>query len=324
MDLNNSTYWDVFNGDADGICALIQLRLVEPRNSKLITGIKRDIALLDRVEAQSDDQVTVLDVSLDKNRGHLERILDAGADVFYVDHHFSGDIPNSSSLKTLINEASDVCTSLLINQHLKGAYQRWAIVGTFGDNLKKSAHGLAKSQNLSDLDLAKLERLGILINYNGYGATVDDLHYDPADLFNLMLPYKNPLDFISDCAHEYEKLENGYENDFKSAESANTLFSDNAVAVYELPNEAWARRVSGVFGNHLANLNPDRGHAILTNKADGNFLVSVRAPLNNKRGAADLCRKFPSGGGREAAAGINDLPKSMVDDFIAQFRGQYS
>jgi len=212
----------------------------------------------------------------------------------------------------------------LINQHLKGAYQHWAIVGTFGDNLKKSALGLAKSQNLSDLDLVKLERLGILINYNGYGATVDDLHYHPADLFNLMLPYKNPLDFISDCAHEYEKLENGYENDFKSAESANTLFSDNAVAVYVLPNEAWARRVSGVFGNHLANLNPDRGHAILTNKADGNFLVSVRAPLNNKKGAADLCRKFPTGGGREAAAGINDLPESMVDDFIAQFREQYS
>lgn len=324
MDLNNSTFWDVFNGDADGICALIQLRLVEPRNSKLITGIKRDIALLDRVEAKSGDQVTALDVSLDKNRDYLQRILDVGADVFYVDHHFAGEIPNSSSLKTLINEAPDVCTSLLINQHLKGAYQQWAIVGTFGDNLKKSAHVLAKSQNLSDLDLAKLERLGILINYNGYGATVDDLHYHPADLFNLMLPYKNPLDFISNCDHEYEKLENGYENDFKSAESANTLFSDNAVAVYELPNEAWARRVSGVFGNHLANLNPDRGHAILTNKADGNFLVSVRAPLNNKRGAADLCRKFPSGGGREAAAGINNLPKSMVDDFISQFREKFS
>ena len=324
MGLNNTTYWDVFNGDADGICALLQLRLAEPRNSQLVTGIKRDIELLDRVAAKSDDQVTVLDVSLDKNRDHLKCILDAGADVFYVDHHFAGDIPNSSSLKTLINEAPDVCTSLLINQHLKGAYQEWAIVGTFGDNLKKSAHGLAKSQNLSDLDLAKLERLGILINYNGYGATVDDLHYHPADLLNLMLPYKNPLDFISNCKHEYESLENGYENDFKSAKNADTLYSDNAVAVYELPNEAWARRVSGVFGNHLANLNPDRGHAILTNKADGNFLVSVRAPLSNKKGAADLCRKFVSGGGREAAAGINDLPKSMVDDFIAQFREQYS
>ena len=65
MGLNNTTFWDVFNGDADGICALLQLRLAEPRNSQLITGIKRDIALLDRVDAQSGDQVTVLDISLD-------------------------------------------------------------------------------------------------------------------------------------------------------------------------------------------------------------------------------------------------------------------
>ena len=192
MDLNNSTYWDVFNGDADGICALLQLRLAEPKNSQLVTGIKRDIELLDRVAAESGDQVTVLDVSLDKNRDHLERILDTGADVFYVDHHFSGDIPNSSSLNTLINQSPDVCTSLLINQHIRGAYQEWAIVGAFGDNLKKSAHGLAKSQNLSDSDLAKLERLGILINYNGYGANVDDLHYHPADLFNFCLLYTSP------------------------------------------------------------------------------------------------------------------------------------
>jgi hypothetical protein len=316
--------WDVFNGDADGICALLQLRLSEPKNSRLITGVKRDIALLDRVEARAGDQVTVLDVSLDKNRDHLHRILDEGADVFYVDHHFAGDIPNSSSLTTLINEAPDVCTSLLVNQYLGGAYQQWAIVGSFGDNLKKSAHGLAKSQSLSNLELAQLERLGILLNYNGYGADLDDLHYHPADLFKLKLPYKNPLYFIADCPHEYEKLKNGYESDFKSAETTDILFSDDAVAIYVLPNEAWARRVSGVLGNHLANLNPVRAHAILTNKADGNFLVSVRAPLNNKIGAADLCRKFPTGGGREAAAGINDLPESLIEDFIAQFRDQYT
>ena len=94
-----------------------------------------------------------------------------------------------------------------------------------------------------------------------------------------MLPYKNPLDFIFNCEHVYKKLENGYECDFRSAENADILFSNNAVAIYVLPNEAWARRVSGVFGNHLANLYPDRGHAILTSKADGSYLVSVRAPF---------------------------------------------
>ncbi len=42
---------DVFNGDADGICALLQLRLQQPRESLRITGVKRDIALLERVNA---------------------------------------------------------------------------------------------------------------------------------------------------------------------------------------------------------------------------------------------------------------------------------
>ena len=40
------THFDVFNGDADGICALVQLRLATPIESVLITGAKREIALL--------------------------------------------------------------------------------------------------------------------------------------------------------------------------------------------------------------------------------------------------------------------------------------
>ena len=43
--------FDVFNGDADGLCALHQLRLAEPADSELVTGPKRDISLLKRVNA---------------------------------------------------------------------------------------------------------------------------------------------------------------------------------------------------------------------------------------------------------------------------------
>ena len=43
------THFDVFNGDADGLCALHQLRLAAPVDSVLVTGAKRDIALLQRV-----------------------------------------------------------------------------------------------------------------------------------------------------------------------------------------------------------------------------------------------------------------------------------
>ncbi len=45
-------YYDVVNGDADGICALHQLRLADPRAARLISGVKRDIALLKGLSEQ--------------------------------------------------------------------------------------------------------------------------------------------------------------------------------------------------------------------------------------------------------------------------------
>jgi len=93
--------------------------------------------------------------------------------------------------------------------------------------------------------------------------------------------------------------------------------------VFILPDERWARRVSGVYSNQLANGSPGRGHAVLTERADGTYLVSVRAPLDNKVGADELCRRFPTGGGRKAAAGINALPADQLDDFIDQFTAFY-
>ena len=62
---------DIFNGDADGICALTQLRNDEPADSVLVTGVKRDIELVDKARIGSGDRVTVLDVSFDKNRNGL-------------------------------------------------------------------------------------------------------------------------------------------------------------------------------------------------------------------------------------------------------------
>ena len=85
--------YDVFNGDADGICALQQLRLQTPRDATLITGLKRDIELSQRIEPRSGDDITVLDISLDKNGDALIAALAAGARVFYADHHFPGEIP---------------------------------------------------------------------------------------------------------------------------------------------------------------------------------------------------------------------------------------
>ena len=89
-------YFDVFNGDADGICALHQLRLADPVDSQLFTGIKRDIELLGSVPAGAGDRVTVLDVSLDRNRAGLMALLERGAHVRYFDHHYAGPLPVAS------------------------------------------------------------------------------------------------------------------------------------------------------------------------------------------------------------------------------------
>lgn len=316
-------YFDVFNGDADGICALTQLRNAQPRDSQLITGVKRDIELLDQVDAVAGDMVTVLDVSFDKNRVAVSKVLTAGAELFYCDHHFAGEIPEHDRLTALINTAPDVCTSILINGHLQGRFVEWAIVGAFGDNLKKSAEALAKPLSLSAAELQLLENLGTYINYNGYGSSLEDLHFPPAELYRLVSRYVKPQDFVSDDSEVFSRLEDGYQQDMGLAARLQPEYATAAAAAFILPDEAWARRVSGVYSNDLANQNPERAHAVLTEKANGNYLISVRAPLSNKVGADELCRRFPTGGGRAAAAGVNDLPKAGLNEFIEQFSQFY-
>jgi hypothetical protein len=314
---------DVFNGDADGICALTQLRNATPADSVLVTGVKRDIALLEKVDAGAGDQVTVLDVSLDKNREGLRKVLERGAAVFYVDHHFAGEIPESDRLETLIDPAPNVCTSILVDRHLEGRFVPWAVTGAFGDNLDASARALAQPLGLAADQLTSLRNLGTYVNYNAYGASLADLHFAPAELFERMKPFASPFDFIEGDRETFEKLESGYHQDMASADAVKPAAKSTHTAVYILPDESWARRVSGVFSNQLANGAPARGHAVLTERSDGTYLVSVRAPLEKKAGADELCRRFPTGGGRAAAAGINHLPADQLDDFIAQFTAFY-
>lgn len=318
------TIFDVFNGDADGICSLVQLRNAKPVESTLITGVKRDIQLMDKISPMEGDCVNVLDISLDKNRTGLNTALAAGAEVFYVDHHYAGDIPSNPRLKTLINTSADVCTSIIMNGHLQGQFVEWAIVGAFGDNLKKSAQVLAKPLTLSRVELEQLENLGIYINYNGYGSSLEDLHFTPEALYRAVSMHAHPLGFINDSRADFDKLESGYRDDMARAGALEAEFASESVAVYILPDQPWARRVSGVYSNDLANQMPSRGHAVLTVKANGNYLISVRAPLTNKVGADELCRRFPTGGGRAAAAGVNDLPAEQLTNFIEQFNQFYS
>lgn len=315
---------DVFNGDADGLCALVQLRQAQPLNATLVTGVKRDIGLLARVQAQADDFVTVLDISLKQNQADLQRILAAGARVFYVDHHQTGDMPTHPNLTALIDTDAQVCTSLLVNRHLHGRFKAWAITAAFGDNLAKVATQLAADAGLSERQTAQLENLGHYLNYNSYGHSVADLSISPVDLYEKLRHYALPFDFIADNTDCYAQLETAYHDDMRCAEQTGYEYADAQVAVLILPNTAWARRVSGVFANELANRYPHRAHAILTDNLAGGYLVSVRSPLSKKNGADTLCASFATGGGRKGAAGINHLPFEQLSEFIQRLITTYS
>lgn len=317
------TYIDVFNGDADGLCALHQLRLANPQDSQLITGVKRDIALVKQVKATSEDTVTILDVSLDKNRDALIGVLDTGADVTYMDHHFPGDIPEHKNFTAHIDTASETCTGLIANGVLNGLHLPWAVVAAFGDNLLSTARDAAKPLNLTEPQIEQLLNLGTLLNYNGYGSALSDLYFPPAELYKRIQPHVSPFTFIEDD-EAFKTLSNGFRHDHEKVEAIAPHQHDNSIAIYLLPNDPFARRISGVYANELAQANPDRAHALLSELDDGCYLVSVRAPINNRTGCDDLCRQFDTGGGRKAAAGINRLPASDLDRFATAMSKQFA
>ncbi len=313
---------DVFNGDADGLCALHQLRLARPAATELVTGVKRDIKLLERVKAGAGDRVTVLDISLDSNRNELLRLLEAGASVEYFDHHHAGEIPEHRNLVAHIDLAAEVCTSILVDRHLAGRYRLWAVVASFGDNIEKSARALAEAACLTEPQIEKLARLGECLNYNGYGDSLEDLHFHPAELYEAIKPYADPFAFIAE-SFAFPRLAAGFSEDIILADSLRPLLVDARCAAYVMPDAPWSRRVSGIFANRLANDNPARAHAVITTNRHGSYTVSVRAPIADPRGADTLCLTFDTGGGRKAAAGINRLPVDALDRFLAGFKGQF-
>ncbi len=106
-------------------------------------------------------------------------------------------------------------------------------------------------------------------------------------------------------------------------ESLQPLREGQHYAAYLLPDVPWARRVSGIFANKLANDTPSRAHAVVTPRRSGSYSVNVRAPIAHPEGADVLCLKFESGGGRRPAAGINRLPRDSLDQFLAMFSEQF-
>ncbi len=314
--------FDAFNGDADGLCALHQLRLHEPVDSQLVTGVKRDIALIERISAKAGDEVTALDIAVQKNIAPLRALLEQGVRVRWFDHHDPGELPVHACFEPHIDTAADVCTSLIVDRYLKGKYRPWAVVAAFGDNLDDAARRAAAPLGLAEDRLAQLRELGQYLNYNAYGERVEDLYFPPDALYRRLHAYTDPFVFIAE-APEFAALRAGYAADMAAANAVPPLEVRQSGAVFVLPDAAWARRVAGAYANALASRYPQRAHALLTRSSQGHYVVSVRAPLTNRTGADALCRQFPTGGGRKAAAGINVLPEDRLPDFIRAFYATY-
>jgi hypothetical protein len=316
------TRYYVFNGDADGLCALQQLRLVEPGDATLVTGVKRDIGLLERVNAAAADLVTVLDISLDRNRAALLRLLEAGAAVRYFDHHYAGELPEHPRFEPHIEETDDVCTSVLVDRYLDRRHRAWAIVAAFGDGLPKVATAMAGSEDFGTRTTATLEKLGISLNYNAYGDSVSDLHVDPAELAREMLPFEDPLDFVRHSP-TFARLASGYDEDMRKARALTPTRQVPGATIVILEDEPWARRAIGVLANELNRAHPDNAVAVLSPKARGAFVVSVRVPAGRSVSADEFCRGFDTGGGRKLAAGIDCLQDADLSSFVERFEARY-
>jgi hypothetical protein len=314
--------YDIFNGDADGLCSLRQLRLHHKLDAQLITGAKREIALVRRVHARTGDSLTVLDISLHENREAVLAALEAGATCLYFDHHFAGPPLAHPNFEAHISDAPQTCTSLLVDAWLGGAYRAWAVVAAFGDNLAPAALQAARPLGLDTGQLDTLRRLGECLNYNAYGESVKDLYFHPADLYRRLAAFDDPLEFAA-RDRSFETLEAGYLADLARAQDVVPRLATPTHLVTVLPDEAWSRRVSGAWANRLAAADPPRAHAVLVLTGD-RYTVSVRAPQASPRGADVLCRRFPTGGGRPAAAGVTALPAAEFERFAAEFQAAFT
>jgi hypothetical protein len=313
-----------FNGDADGLCALQQLRLAGELAGelRLVSGVKRDIGLLQRVQAGHGERVTVLDIAHEQNRADVARLLGAGARVRYFDHHFAGELPEHPAFESFIDTAADVCTSLLVDRFLKGRFHRWAVAAAFGDGMAGPALALAARHGLGEEETLQLEELGLLLNYNAYGDRLADLHFDPVALAAELLPYPDPLDFAR-LSPSFARLREGYAADMAAAAALCPWRTGLGASLYKLPEAPWARRVSGVLANQLAARDPQRALGLLSARVDGDWMFSLRVPAQASLEADAFCRGFATGGGRKRAAGINRLPSQELESFAGQFLQAY-
>lgn len=306
----------VFNGDADGICAAVQELLVFPVEAKLISGVKRDIQLLRHAVDVKSAEIQVYDISLLKNRSELDQCLLNGCSVTWFDHHQAGELPKSDLLKVTIDMAPEVCTAILVDRALGGKQRDWAIAGAYGDNLQVSAEKLGEGYSQEKLKI--LKDLGECLNYNGYGESLEDLAADPVDVLKEILSVKDAFEFHQ-SSELFAKIKEQKSEDEQVLKTTEVLYESSAGSCVLLPDHPASIRMSGIFSNDLVYANPDKAHAIFTKLSDGQYRISIRAPLTKPEKADELASMFPGGGGRAKAAGVNELPAEKLKNFFEAF-----
>lgn len=311
--------YDVCNGDADGLIAVLQWRLHDPAPATLVTGMKREIALLERVPAGADE-VLVCDLSMQRNHAALLRLLDAGAHVRYVDHHLAAQVPIHPKLETQLDADPATCSSLLMDRWLAGRFRRWALVGAYGDALTAVAHRRAAGMGLDEGERAALRRLGEAINYNAYGDDAAEAWIAPDRLYRVLARHADPFDLLAAEADLVDALDARRRTDLRLARAVHARIDTPQARLVVLPDAPWSRRVVGCLANELAQAHPQQAQAVLQPLAAGGWRVSVRAPRASPHGAARLCAGF-GGGGREAAAGIDALAERDLPAFTDAFGG---
>ncbi len=309
-------FFDVCNGDADGLCAVLQWRLATPQTAQLVTGRKRELSLLQQVVAEAGDEVLVCDLSMQRNHAALLRLLEQGVRVRYFDHHKVDAVPQHPGLEAHIDFDPRVCTSLLVDRALGGRFRAWALVGAYGDNLAPVADALAAEMGLDDAARGALRRLGEGINYNAYGDEPGDQHIAPQRLYSLLSHHAHPLDFLR-CEAVGAELNALRLADLQLALGHALHSAGSAACWMQLPDAPWSRRVIGGLANTLASADPHKAHAVLKADRLGGHVVSLRAPSAAPAGADAFCRRF-GGGGRAGAAGIDHLSAADLPRFIAE------
>jgi hypothetical protein len=207
-----------------------------------------------------------------------------------------------------------------MDRHLDGAFRRWAIVGAYGDNLTREAEALGERSGLATAQRAELRRLGVAINYNAYGSSLQDVHIAPAELYRIMARHVDPLQMV-DQEPVVAHLDACLRADLALALTVVPAWQREHASVRVLPDVAWSRRIMGSLAHDLVRARPGQAQAVLCPTASGDYAVSVRAPLHAPRGADDFCARF-GGSGRAAAAGIDRLAAADLPRFIEAFGGE--